>query len=574
MQVSCILILCASPFQQEYTRDGNMTQNLIDLNLNRTNPETLRTWLCHSSRDKDLTVKLSFYTTGTQKKIDCFKVDGFCAHCNTVFEAMGCFYHYCPCQEARPSLTEENIERGNKKREMDQMKKQYIKEKEYHVVEIWECEWWNLYKTTTCVKQHLRESFPYKRPLREESLLEQIRSGNLFGYVQCDIEVPEELKKKFANFPPIFKNTNVGRHDIGSLMQDYAEKEGLLSQPRKMPISSYFLENGTLITPLLLFYLDLGLVCKKIYRFVEYTPVKCFNKVVQSAVDARREGDKNPNSSVVAETMKLLANSSYGYQIMDRSRHTVTTYLSDEKTHGAINTKFFKRSDHINDQLYEVELAKAEIEHREPNIVGFFLLQYAKLRKLELYYKFFERFCDVNKFEELEMDTDSLYLALSVKELHHCIREKSKAEWEVMRTKDCRDDFTANATTNFFPITCCTKHMKHDKREPGLFEEEFRCTEMLCLCSKTYCCYNSNSNKYKFSSKGLSKRTLEDCGDGPMAKYRKGLDEFINVTSTNRGFRTVHHSVATYEQTKKGLSYFYPKRIVDVDGIHTRPLSL
>ena len=42
----------------------------------------------------------SFYTTGTQKKIDCFKVEGFCAHCKTVFEAMGCFYHYCPCQEA------------------------------------------------------------------------------------------------------------------------------------------------------------------------------------------------------------------------------------------------------------------------------------------------------------------------------------------------------------------------------------------------------------------------------------------------------------------------------------------
>ena len=299
--------------------------------------------------------------------------------------------------------------------------------------------------------------------------MEQIRSGKMFGYVQCDIEVPEELKKKFANFPPIFKNTNVGRHDIGSLMQDYAEKKGLLCQPRKMLISSYFLGNGTLITPLLLFYLDLGLICKKIYRFVEYTPVKCFNKFVQSAGDARREGDENPSSSVVAETMKLLANSSYGYQIMDRSRHTVRNYLNDEKTHGAINTKMFRRLDHINDQLYEVEMAKAEIEHREPIIVGFFILQYAKLRMLELYYNFFERFCDVNKFEELEMDTDSLYLALSEKELYDCIREESQAEWGLLRTEDCKDDFTANATTNFFPRTCCTKHMEHDKRESGLF---------------------------------------------------------------------------------------------------------
>ena len=349
---------------------------------------------------------------------------------------MGCFYQYCPCQDAPRSLTEEDIERGNKKREMDQMREQYIKEKEYNVVEMWECEWWNLYKTTTCVKEHLRESFPYKRPLKEENLWEQIRSGKLFGYVQCDIEVPKELKKKFANYPPIFKNTNVGRHDIELLVQDYAEKEGLLCQPWQMLISSYFLENGTLITPLLLFYLVLGLVCEKIYHFVEYTPVTCFNKFVQSAVNARREGDENPNSGFVAETMKLLANSSYGNQIMDRSRHTVTKILSDEKTHVAINTKFFKRLNHINDQLYEVELAKAEIEHREPIIVGFFILQYAKHRMLELYYNFFERFCDVNKFEELEMDNDSLYLALSEKKLYECIREESKTEWELMRTED------------------------------------------------------------------------------------------------------------------------------------------
>ena len=40
----------------------------------------------------------SFYTTGRQKKIECFSVEGFCLHCNTVFEAMGCLYDFCPCQ--------------------------------------------------------------------------------------------------------------------------------------------------------------------------------------------------------------------------------------------------------------------------------------------------------------------------------------------------------------------------------------------------------------------------------------------------------------------------------------------
>ena len=183
-----------------------------------------------------------------------------------------------------------------------------------------------------------------------------------------------------------------------------------MAQPIRMLISSFVLTNGTIITPLLLFYLKLGLVCKKNHRFVQYTPRKCFNNFVQSAVDARRQGGENPNSSVVAEIMKLLANSSYGYQIKNRSRHTVTKYLNDGKTHSSINSKMFKRLNHITDQLYEVELVKTEIEHREPIIVGFFILQYAKQRMLEFYYNFFKKFCDTDKYEELEMDTDALYL--------------------------------------------------------------------------------------------------------------------------------------------------------------------
>ena len=112
--------------------------------------------------------------------------------------------------------------------------------------------------------------------------------------------------------------------------------------------------------------------------------MKCFTSFVQTAVNARRQQDENPNSSVVAEAMKFLANSSYRYQIMDRSRQTVTKYLNDEKIHSAIDNKLFKRPNSITDHLYEAELVESEIEHRKPIVVGFFILQYAKLRMLEL----------------------------------------------------------------------------------------------------------------------------------------------------------------------------------------------
>ena len=57
-----------------------------------------------------------------------------------------------------------------------------------------------------------------------------------------------------------------------------------------------------------------------------------------------------------------------------------------------------------------------------------------------------------------------------------------------------------------------------------------------------------------------------------MSEYRNVLEEAVNITSTNRGFRKMKHCGATYKQTKKGLFYFYRKRLVEEDGIPAKPL--
>ena len=167
---------------------------------------------------------------------------------------MGCYYHYYSCQEARPSVTDTDIERGVKKRQPDEMRRDFIQQKGYEIVAMWECEWWRLHKADAPVKSYLRANFLYKHPLSEEQLLRGLIDGQLFGYVQCDIEVPEHLRDYFSNFPPSFKNTAVSRIDIGDLMREYAEKEGIMPQPRRMLISSFILTNATIVTLLLLFY--------------------------------------------------------------------------------------------------------------------------------------------------------------------------------------------------------------------------------------------------------------------------------------------------------------------------------
>ena len=193
---------------------------------------------------------------------------------------------------------------------------------------------------------------------------------------------------------------------------------------------------------------------------------------------------------------------------------------------------------------------------------------------LELYYSFFTNFCDVNKIEELEIDTVPLYFAPAEKQLEDWILLEMRAQWQRLWSNDCVDSLTADAVVIFFPRTRCVKHKQQDKREPGLFKEEFRCTEMLCLCIKTYCCYDITFNKLKFSSKSHNERVLEQGGDGPLEKYRRVLSENVNVTWNNRGLGTNCHSVATYEHVKKSLYYFYTKPLVDSDGVHTQQNNL
>ena len=44
--------------------------------------------------------------------------------------------------------------------------------------------------------------------------------------------------------------------------------------------------------------------------------------------------------------------------------------------------------------------------------------------------------------------------------------------------------------------------------------------------------------------------------------------------AVNQGFRYANGCMNTYEQSKKGLSYIYNKRIILSDGISTKPLNI
>ena len=66
-----------------------------------------------------------------------------------------------------------------------------------------------------------------------------MKEKRLFGYVKCDLNVPDALKYIFSNFLRIFKNSNVSRAYIGDYMRDYAIDNNLLRQQQRILISSF-----------------------------------------------------------------------------------------------------------------------------------------------------------------------------------------------------------------------------------------------------------------------------------------------------------------------------------------------
>ena len=91
------------------------------------------------------------------------------------------------------------------------------------------------------------------------------QNGSPFGYMQSNLVAPDELKPTLSSFLPIFKNIDVCGNDNGEYRKNCAEQNDFLKNPQRMLISSFTLENGKIITPLLNFYLSLGLQGTKFY---------------------------------------------------------------------------------------------------------------------------------------------------------------------------------------------------------------------------------------------------------------------------------------------------------------------
>ena len=118
-----------------------------------------------------------------------------------------------------------------------------------------------------------------------------------------------------------------------------------------------------------------------------------------------------------------------------------TSYGNEDNISKKINSPHFKDLELLYGQKYEVISTKREICQDLPLQIGVAVYHLAKLRMLQFYYDFIDKYIEREDFELLEMDTDSNYFAFSEDSIEKLIKPHMREEYK-------KDKY------NFLPSEC------------------------------------------------------------------------------------------------------------------------
>ena len=385
-------------------------------------------------------------------------------------------------------------------------------------------------------------------PAEKNEIIQNVLNDKLFGFFEVDIEVPEQKRNRFSEFCPLFVISEVPEEQIPQHMKDYKINTGrkMIKNNKKL-LGVMKTEKILLYSPLLKWYLNHGLQVTKIHRYISYISGRPFKWFPEEVSSARREADNDKNKKQLGDTAKLKGNSFYGKMIENLEKHISTKFTTDEKLIDKIfRSPFFEDLEEINEGVFEVRQRKKQVTITRPYQCGIAVYQLAKLRMLEFYYDFLDKFCDRRDFELIQMDTDSFYMALSANDFDEIIKPEMKELYKEEKKNWLVTD-------------------EYSKRVPGLFKAEFQGKRMIALTSKCYFADSGGDEGIKkFSCKGVSRRQNKMNWERYKNALFGSLDKARNI-----GFRKRDNHIVTYEQSKLGLSAYYDKRIVHEDGIHT-----
>ena len=291
-------------------------------------------------------------------------VDGYAISSSTVYQFHGCYWHGHGCSSNSLKTIGERDSVTRKKETLE--KEAYLTHLGYKVVSIWECEWNSTVKGNKNLELFLKAffdvTFGCQKAYTQEQLIASIQTREIFGFAECDIEVPPHLREKFSEMSPIFKNVSLSRSDLSPHMRTFAEDNGFLKRPQRCLVGSMHAQKQLFLTTLLNWYIEHGLVVTHIHQVVQFHPLSIFESFGESVTEARRKGDVDPDLRLLANNAKLVGNSMYGKTIINKTTHRDTKYVADDsKASQIVRSAHFHSLNVLEEELYETTCFKKKV---------------------------------------------------------------------------------------------------------------------------------------------------------------------------------------------------------------------
>lgn len=276
-------------------------------------------WLEHCNREyvhhpKIVGIQHAFNSMG-EKKIGQYYLDGYVEWesdeglVTIGYEFNGCRFHRCPHKCGVVSV--QTDEEYSKQKEKEAKLKRILTA----LKTIQGCEWERRKKVFLrrgyMIKSNVSK-FLGRKSISEMEILNAVRDGAFYGICRVDIETPNEVAEKYRklNFPLIFHNVEITEEHLEPELAEQAKLKGI-----KFPVKSKSLSwnaKGYIgSTPLLQFYMQIGMKITNLQWAIEYQSAQPFKHFVSSLVEERIEATIAGNAPR-GDRAKLVLNSAVG----------------------------------------------------------------------------------------------------------------------------------------------------------------------------------------------------------------------------------------------------------------------
>ena len=401
-----------------------------------------------------------------------------------------------------------------------------------------------------------------------------------YGYIlEVDLEYPSYLHDQHNDYPLAPEHLEITQEMLSPLQNSSFESLKLNSSKKLAP-NLHDKKNYVLHYRNLKYYLDQGMILKKIHRALKFQQSPWLKPFIEFNTQQRA----NARSDFEKDFFKLLNNSVFGKTIENtREYRNVDLVDSKEKMEKLAKQPNYRCHTIINENLIAVERFKPTVKMDKPIYTGISVFELSKLSMYKFHYELIKKIYPGQKSKVCMTDTDSFVYEIETENIYDDMRQHH----EHFDLSNFEDDHPMFCNDNADTI----KHLKNkNKKVLGKMKDELAGKTLLQFVGIRPKAYSLKYEEMVFLDeqgkvskepthrpelriseskklKGIKKSTVEN--DIRHEHYMNCLHNGDPLHATMTTFRSHDHKMSTRTQNKLALCNFDDKRWIMEDGIST-----